>query len=87
MQEASFNGFFKMIVYMIGFYYLIKILSRIFLPIVMKKVVSKAQENFQKHQSQNPFNTGNTQDFQTPKNENPKPTKQVGEYIDYEEVE
>ena len=87
MQEASFNGFFKMIVYMIGFYYLIKILSRIFLPILMKKVITRAQANFEKHHSQNPFNQEYTQDFQTPKNENPKPTKQVGDYIDYEEVE
>ncbi|MBE7693715.1 DUF4834 domain-containing protein, partial [Tenacibaculum finnmarkense genomovar finnmarkense] len=27
MQEASFNGFFRTIIYMIGFYYLIKFLS------------------------------------------------------------
>jgi Ni,Fe-hydrogenase I cytochrome b subunit len=87
MQEASFSGFFRMIVYMIGFYYLIKILSRIFLPVVMKNVMNKAQENFNRQQSQNPFNQGNTQDFQTSKTETPKPTKQVGDYIDYEEIE
>jgi uncharacterized protein YbcC (UPF0753/DUF2309 family) len=88
MQEASFNGFFKMIVYMIGFYYLVKILARIFLPVLMRNMVNKTQENFNKHQSQNTFNQGNTtQDFNTSKKENPKPTKQIGDYIDYEEVE
>jgi len=97
MQEASFQGFFKTIVYMIGFYYLVKILARIFFPMMMRSMVNKAQENFNKQQSQGNFNQGpfnqgpftqaNNQDFQTPKNENPKPTKQIGDYIDYEEIE
>jgi UPF0716 family protein affecting phage T7 exclusion len=87
MQEASFNGFLKTIIYMIGFYYLIKFLARIFLPILMKKAVNKVQQNFEKKYSQNPFNQNNNQDVQQKKDENPKPTKQVGEYIDYEDVE
>jgi hypothetical protein len=87
MEEASFNGFFKTIIYMIGFYYLIKFLARIFLPILLQKAVNKVQDNFDKHQNQNPFNQQNNQDSQIPKKENPKSTKQVGEYIDYEEVE
>lgn len=87
MQEASFSGFFRTIIYMIGFYYLVKFLSRIFLPILLQKAVNKVQDNFDKHQNQNPFNQQNNQDFQTPKKENLKPTKQVGDYIDYEEVE
>lgn len=91
MQEASFNGFFKMIVYMIGFYYLVKILARIFLPMLMRNMVHKAQENFNKHQTQNPFNQQQNQDFQTPQKESQnferKPTKQIGDYIDYEEIE
>lgn len=91
MQEASFNGFFKMIVYLIGFYYLVKILARIFLPMLMRNMMNKAQENFNKHQTQNQFNQQQHQDFQTPqpesKNFERKPTKQVGDYIDYEEIE
>ena len=89
MQEASFTGFFKMIIYMIGLYYLVKFLARIFLPIIVQKAVTKAQESFQNQQGQNPFQQNTTPDFQTPKNEtqNPKSTKQVGDYIDYEEVE
>jgi uncharacterized protein YbcC (UPF0753/DUF2309 family) len=89
MQEASLTGFFKAIVYMIGFYYLIKILARIFMPILMKKVMNKAQENFNKHYQQGNFNQG----FNTPSQEPEKstrdfkkPTKQVGDYVDYEEV-
>ncbi|MGH2664409.1 DUF4834 domain-containing protein [Flavobacterium sp.] len=87
MQEASFSGLLKTIIYMIGFYYLVKFLARIFLPMLMQSIVNKAQENFDKQQTQNPFNAGNTTDFKSSKTENPKPTKQVGDYIDYEEVE
>lgn len=59
-------------------------------------MVNKAQENFNKqYQSQNPFNQGNSQgkasDSQTPNKESQNfkanPTKQIGDYIDYEEVE
>lgn len=86
MQEASFSGFMKMIIYMIGFYYLIKFLARIFLPIILKNVVEKAQDNFNKQQENYTQNNTN-QGFNTSKKENPKPTKQIGDYIDYEEVE
>jgi uncharacterized protein YbcC (UPF0753/DUF2309 family) len=87
MQEASFNGFLRTIIYMIGFYYLIKFLARIFLPVLMKKAVNKVQQDFEKQYNQNGFNQNKNQDFQTKKEENPKPSKQVGEYIDYEEIE
>ncbi len=47
MQEASFNGLLKAIFYMIAFYYIFKFLARLFLPILVKKAVEKAGENFQ----------------------------------------
>lgn len=90
MQEASFSGLFRTIVFMIGFYYLVKFLARIFMPMLMQNMVNKAQENFQKQQAQNAFNQRNyeeQQDFQSSKRENPKAKNQVGDYIDYEEVE
>lgn len=86
MQEASFNGFLKIVIYMIGFYYLIKFLSRIFLPIILNKVVQKAQENFTQKHGQFNQNQEVNQDFKTTNKTNPKPTKKVGEYIDYEEL-
>ncbi|TGD58862.1 DUF4834 family protein [Flavobacterium humi] len=90
MQEASFYGLFRTIVFMIGFYYLVKFLARIFMPMIMQNMVNKAQENFQKQQAQSTFNQANqssSQDFESSKNQNPKSKKQVGDYIDYEEVE
>jgi hypothetical protein len=89
MQEASFNGFLRTIIYMIGFYYLIKFLLKIFLPIIMKSMINKAQQNFNnQQQSQNPFaNQQEKVHNPEPQSRNPKAKKQVGEYIDYEELE
>ncbi|WP_136668220.1 DUF4834 family protein [Flavobacterium sp. H122] len=89
MQEASFQGLFKTIVYIIGFYYLVKILSRIFMPILMKKVMDKAQDNFNRQYQQGNFNQSAASDTYTQEKTQrdfKKPTKQVGEYVDYEEV-
>ncbi|RXR19198.1 DUF4834 family protein [Flavobacterium amnicola] len=89
MQEASFSGFFKTIIYMIGFYYLVKILARIFMPILMRKVMNKAQDNFNRQYQQGNFNQGFDTRSQEPERTTrdfKKPTKQVGDYVDYEEV-
>ena len=88
MQEASLTGLFKTIVYIIGFYYLVKILARIFMPMIMKNMMEKAQENFNRHHQQENFNQQANQGFNTSKKEtNPVSKKQVGEYIDYEEID
>ncbi|MCL9807276.1 DUF4834 family protein [Flavobacterium amniphilum] len=88
MQEASFRGLVNVIIFVIGFYYLVKILARIFMPIIMKNMMEKAQENFNRHYQQGNFNQQTNQDFNTPKKEgNPISKKQVGEYIDYEEID
>ena len=89
MQEASFSGLLKTIIYIIGFYYLVKILVRIFLPVLMKRMMNKAQENMNKHYQQGNFNQNNAQEPSFKEKEPidiKKPTKQVGDYIDYEEV-
>lgn len=88
MQEASPYNLFRTIVYIVGFYYVVKFLSRIFMPILFQKVVNKAQENFQKQQEefQNNHKNQSSTDFSNTPNKNPKATKQVGEYIDFEEV-
>lgn len=85
MQEASIPGLLKMVIYILGFYSLLKILSRIFLPILMRKVMEKAQDNFNRQ-----FQQGNTYQNQEPEKQQTKdfkkPTKQVGEYVDFEEI-
>lgn len=89
MQEASVPGLIKTIIYIIGFYYLVKILARIFMPILMKSMMNKAQESFNRQYQQGNFNQSTANDtFNQEKTQRDfkKPTKQVGEYVDYEEV-
>lgn len=87
METASFNGFIKIIFYILVFYYIFKFLARIFLPVLAKKVVEKASEQFQQQQ-QNAKNQNNTnQQSATSESDKPKEKKKVGEYVDFEEIE
>lgn len=97
MDTASFTGLLKTILYFIVGYYIFKFLVRMFFPIVVRKVVSKAEESFkQQYQSQQQNYTTTSQQNRpsrdeivsdTAKSNNPKSTKKVGEYVDYEEIE
>lgn len=93
MQDASFVGFIKTLIYIVAIFYIVKFLARLFLPILVKKVVQKAGENFQK---QRQYSTGtsyqktsNTDEviIDTNNAQKPRETKKVGEYVDYEEIE
>jgi DNA integrity scanning protein DisA with diadenylate cyclase activity len=93
MQEASFSGFIRTLFYIIAIYYIIKFLARLFLPLLVRKVVEKAGENFQKQQQ---YAQGSSW-HKTPNNDEviidianakkPRETKKVGEYVDYEEID
>lgn len=93
MQDASFSGFIRTLIYIIAFYYIIKFLARLFLPIIVKKAVEKAGENFQKQQQYaqgNPWQKTRTNDeviIDTANAKKPRETKKVGEYVDYEEID
>jgi hypothetical protein len=86
MQEASFIGLIRALIYFFAFYYIVKFLARLFLPVLAKKVVEKAEEQF-KQQHQQYQDQSTSYQSQTPKNDVPHETKKVGEYIDFEEVE
>ena len=95
MQEASFSGLIKAIVYMIAFYYIFKFLARIFLPVLVKKAVEKAGENFQRQQQYGQDNSwqqtrNNNNDeiiINTANAKKPRETKKIGDYVDYEEID
>jgi hypothetical protein len=94
MQTASFSGFIEMVFYMIAFYYIFKFLARLFLPLVVKKVVEKAGQNFQQQQQQYQqqsswSKTSNNDEIiiDTANSKNPRETKKVGDYVDYEEID
>ena len=84
MQEASFNGLIKTLFWIFFIIYAIKFLARIFLPVVAKKVVEKATEQFQQQQQKN---QNNYKTETTNKTDKPRETKKVGDYIDYEEID
>jgi hypothetical protein len=93
MQTASFSGFIEMVFFMIAFYYIFKFLYRLFLPLLVKKVVEKAGQNFQQHQQRAQQTTWkktpNNQEIiiDTANSKNPRETKKVGDYVDYEEID
>ena len=93
MQEASFNGIIKTIFYILVFYYIFKFLARLFLPVIVKKVVQKAGENFQKQQQNAQGNswqkTPNNDEIiiDTANAKKSREIKKVGDYVDYEELE
>lgn len=75
-------GFVKTILWIIAIYYIFKFLARLFLPVVAKKVVEKAAQQFQQQQQQ----FQEQQQTQSSKTEKPKEKKIVGDYIDFEEI-
>lgn len=84
METASFAGVLKTIFYVILFYYILKLAIRLLLPIILKKAVQKAEENLRKHHSQPEIDP--QENLRNSKG-NPRARKQVGEYVDYEEIE
>lgn len=87
METASFSGFLRILLYMVAFYYIFKFLARLFLPMLVKKAVEKAGENFQQQQNRQYQNQHNTVNTDTLKSSRPRETKKVGEYVDYEEID
>jgi len=89
MQTASFSGVLKVILYFFAFYYAFKFLARLFLPVLVKKVVDKAGQNFQQYHSYQDQHSSadNVSRPNTFKSDKPRETKKVGEYVDYEEIE
>lgn len=75
------------------FYYIFKFLARILFPFLVKKAVEKAGENFQKQQQYDQETawkkTSNNDEviYNQAHFKNPRETKKVGDYVDYEEIE
>ena len=92
MQTASFSGFLETICYILAFYYIFKFLARLFLPMMVKKVVEKAAGNFQQQYQSKPHNNNAVPSkdeiiYNTAQPTKPRETKKVGEYVDYEELD
>lgn len=86
METANFGNLIKTLFWIVAIYYIVKFLARLFLPVLAKKVVEKASEQFQQQQ-QNYTNQRQTNTNATPKSNRPHETKKVGDYVDFEEID
>ena len=89
MQEASLQGVLKIILIILLIYYGLKVVTRLFGPLLLKYVTKKAGEKFQQQFSQYQHHQQST-DGEITIEKKPKQNssnKDVGEYIDYEEID
>ncbi len=89
MQEASLQGVLKVILIILLIYYGLKVLTRLFGPLLFRYVTKKAGEKFQQqfgqHQDPKQSAEGDVTIEKKPKHKSSN--KDVGEYIDYEELD
>lgn len=92
LQQASVMGLLRTILIILLVYYGVKILMRIFAPLLMKSLVKKAEKRFgQQFGNQNtyqepPKREGEISIDKIP-NQQKSSNKKVGEYVDYEEID
>ena len=93
LQQASVTGLIRMILIILLIYYGVKILSRLFAPLLIKYVAKKAEEKFgaqfgqfqQKSYQENRKKEGEVTIDKMPNTKTSN--KDVGEYVDYEEID
>lgn len=89
LQQASATGFFRTLLIIILIYYVIKFLSRLFAPLLMRFIAKKAEEKFgqfqQRPQQEVPKKEGEVTIDKMPNTKTSN--KDVGEYVDYEEID
>lgn len=94
LEQASFVGFVRTLLIIMLVYYGFKILSRLLAPYIIKQVNKKAQERFrdqfskyeQQQQQKSHTKEGETTIDKMP-NKNKSSNKDVGEYVDFEEID
>lgn len=91
MITLSIVGLVRILIWIISIYFFIKILSRLFAPFLLRFAAKKMEKrfgdqfgDFQKKQPK--YKDGETIVDKIPKNSKPL-NKDVGEYIDYEEID
>jgi len=92
LQYASAIGLLRTILIILLIYYGLKIISRIFAPVIIKYFAKKASERFggQFNNHQNQYKKAQRKEGEVTidKMPNRKTTnKDVGEYVDYEEID
>ena len=82
-QEASAVGLLRAILTIIAIYYVLKYAARIFGPMLMRYAARKVERKFTEHFDQQ----NDTQPNQQEKKEVKTNTDNIGEYIDFEEID
>ncbi|MFD2725935.1 DUF4834 family protein [Hyunsoonleella rubra] len=89
LQQASLPGLIKIILIIMLVYYGVKILSRLFAPFLVKYVAKKAEQQFggqfQNQHREAPKKEGEVSIDKMPKQK--ASNKDVGDYVDYEEID
>ncbi|MDO5971173.1 DUF4834 family protein [Flavivirga aquimarina] len=90
LQFASVTGFVRMVLIILLIYFGIKILSRLFAPFLIKYVAKKAEQRFgdqfgQQQRQEKPKKEGEVTIDKIPKAKTSN--KNVGDYVDYEEID
>lgn len=79
-------GLLKTIIYIVVIYYLIKFISRLAMPYVIKKVVSKAEEQMRGGGEQANYKKEGEITVQMKDHPTQKYNADEGEYVDFEEI-
>ncbi len=91
LQYASFTGLLRTILIILLIYYGLKILSRIFAPVLVKYVAKKAEERFNggfnNYQNKTQQNKEGEVTIDKMPQSRQSSNKKVGEYVDYEEID
>ena len=91
MQEAGLINFMKTILIIVAIYYILKLIAKFVLPLFLKKMMQKVEKKFNEQQHQNSSNQTHVNEGETVVDKAPntksKSNKDVGEYVDYEDVE
>ena len=82
-------SFLRFILLFLIIYYLFKVITRIFAPILMKRFANKMQDRFNQHyqHQKEPFQQEGEVTIEKTHNSIKKQSKNIGEYVDFEEVE
>lgn len=92
MQEASFMGVIRIILIILLVYYGVKLIGRLLAPFLMRSIQKKMEkrfsEQFEQYQrkSEPKHEEGETVIDKIPNRDNSS-NKDVGEYVDYEEID
>lgn len=88
LQSASVPGFLRTILIILLIYYGFKVLTRLFAPFLMKFVAKKAEERFGNQYNKQQESQKKEGEVTIDKVPNTKSSnKNVGDYIDYEEID